>query len=79
VESSYSKWYTKPDTKGHQRMFLVEVITGEFCVGNSTMMAIPMQKNGDPYDSLVNDMSNPSQHVVFRDASAYPLYILTFK
>jgi len=60
-------------------MFLAEVITGKYCVGNSGMAAIPMQANGDPYDSLVNNASNPSMFIVFRDASVYPSYILTYR
>ena len=31
------------------------------------------------YDSVVDNVSSPSMFIVFRDASVYPSYLITFK
>ena len=61
-------------------MFLAEVITGEFCQGNSSYNVPPVNPDlgTERYDSVVNNTGSPSMFVVFKDASVYPSYILTF-
>ena len=60
-------------------MFLVEVVTGEFCQGNSSMAVIPNKPGQkEAYDSVVNNTHTPSVFVVFKDASVYPLYMLKY-
>ena len=60
-------------------MFLAEVITGEYCNGNSSMNVPPSIPNTDTqYDSTVNNQNSPSMFVVFKDASVYPRYIVTY-
>ena len=77
--SKYSHGYTQPDQQGHRKMFLADVITGEFTRGKPDMKVPPLIPNTiDSYDSVVNNVANPKMHVVFRDASVYPLNILTY-
>lgn len=62
-------------------MFLADVITGDFCQGNSSLVVAPIKPGGsktDIYDSVVDNMSNPTMYVVFKDASVYPSYILKY-
>ena len=60
-------------------MFLADVITGEYTQGHPTMRVPPrISDTTDNYDSVVDDVNDPSMYVVFKDASAYPLYILTY-
>ena len=53
-------------------MFLAEVITGEYCQGNKNLLF------NDIYDSVVDNVSNPRLYVVFKNASAYPCYLLKY-
>ena len=77
--SSYSHGYTQPDQQGYRKMFLADVITGQFTLGKSDMKVPPLIPNTiDSFDSVVNNIANPTMHAVFRDASVYPLYILTY-
>ena len=46
-------------------------------------MIVPPPKNQakDPnvlFDSLVDNMANPSMYIIFQDAQAYPEYLITF-
>lgn len=79
--SSYSQNYSKPGQLGFRYMFLADVITGDFCQGNSSLVVAPIKPGGsktDIYDSVVDNMSNPTMYVVFKDASVYPSYILKY-
>lgn len=75
---SSSDRYAVKDPQDCKRMFLTEVITGSSCLGEKDMKHLPQVK-GTTFNSAVNDLSKPSIFVVFRDASAYPLYLLTYK
>ena len=60
-------------------MFLADVITGQFVQGREGMrFTPPISGSTDSYDSLVDSINNPSMYIVFKDASVYPLYILTY-
>ncbi|CAK8697157.1 unnamed protein product [Clavelina lepadiformis] len=77
--AQYSNGYATPDANGQRRMFLAEVVTGEYCKGNQSVITPPMKPNQtDLYDSVVDNPSSPSIFVVFKDASVYPLYVLTY-
>nr|XP_002126120.2 poly [ADP-ribose] polymerase 15-like [Ciona intestinalis] len=82
VQAQYSHNYTSLDRNNHRCMFLSKVVTGEYCAGNSSMITAPAiaggQKN-ELYDSVVNRVSNPTMYVVFKDASVYPDYVLTYQ
>ena len=81
VGANYSHNYAQPSPNGHRKMFLADVITGEFVKGNQNYIDPPQRPGGatgDLYDSVVDNPSSPGIFVVFRDASVYPLYILTY-
>jgi len=63
-------------------MILAKVVTGDYCQGSSEMRAPPEKPGtGDStgnYDSTVDNVRDPSIFVVFKDASVYPSYLITF-
>ncbi|XP_066497152.1 poly(ADP-ribose) polymerase family member 14-related sequence 1 isoform X2 [Hoplias malabaricus] len=72
--------YSVPDAQGHKHMYLCRVLTGDFTVGNATMV-VPPAKPGNTinlFDTVVNNAAAPSIFVVFRDDHAYPEYLITF-
>lgn len=62
-------------------MIRASVITGRFCVGNSSMKTAPYLPSSDflQYDSVVDNVDRPTIFVVFNDASAYPEYVIEYK
>lgn len=56
-----------------QHMILAEVITGDYCQGSSNLLYT------DLHNSATNNVQNPGIFVVFKTASAYPLYLLKYK
>ena len=77
--ANFSHRYTD-QRGGNRKMFLAEVITGQFVQGNENMRYPPHLPGNttDLFDSVVNRIDNPTIFVVFKDASVYPLYILTY-
>ncbi|XP_078489839.1 protein mono-ADP-ribosyltransferase PARP15-like [Ciona intestinalis] len=84
VDATYSSGYAKPDpnNSNHCKMFLADVVTGEYCTGSANIIAPPARQSAlsksELYDSVVDNSSNPTIFVVFKDASAYPKYLLTY-
>uniref|UniRef100_H2Z3G6 Poly [ADP-ribose] polymerase n=1 Tax=Ciona savignyi TaxID=51511 RepID=H2Z3G6_CIOSA len=83
TNATYSNTYAKPHpTSKHRKMFLADVVTGEFCQGNPSYISPPPRSNAtnrsELYDSVVDNINNPTIFVVFKDASAYPKYLLTY-
>lgn len=77
-----SDTYPKPDSQGHNRMYLCKVLTVEYTVGQKGMRlspAKPGQQSHILYDSVVNDISNPLYFTIFNDTQCYPAYLITFK
>ncbi|XP_028997166.1 protein mono-ADP-ribosyltransferase PARP14-like isoform X2 [Betta splendens] len=84
VDASYSAntKYSKPAADGSQLMFVARVLTGTYTLGHSDTKVPPPRNVEQPdnfYDSLVDNISNPSMYVVFHDSQAYPDYLITFK
>ncbi|KAK9524874.1 hypothetical protein VZT92_017238 [Zoarces viviparus] len=84
VDASYSAHptYSKPAADGSQLMFVVRVLTGVYTLGQSSMRLPPNrsdQHSSDRYDSVVDNLANPSMYIVFHDNQAYPDYLITFK
>lgn len=74
--------YSTPDREGHKRIYLCNVLTGEFTGGQAGMIAPPTkagQQTHILYDSVVNNTSVPNTFVIFNDTQAYPAYLITFK
>ncbi|XP_032880484.1 protein mono-ADP-ribosyltransferase PARP14 [Amblyraja radiata] len=74
--------YSKPDANGMKYMYRARVLTGVFCLGQSGMLTPPSKNSSNPtdlYDSVVENVNNPSMFIIFNDIQAYPEYLITFK
>ncbi|XP_074857419.1 protein mono-ADP-ribosyltransferase PARP14-like [Carettochelys insculpta] len=83
VNANYSAQdtYSKPDVNGKKYMYLARVLVGEYCVGNQGLITPPSKNSADPtdqFDSVTDNMTNPSMFVIFNDIQAYPDYLITF-
>uniref|UniRef100_A0A3B5ME99 Poly [ADP-ribose] polymerase n=1 Tax=Xiphophorus couchianus TaxID=32473 RepID=A0A3B5ME99_9TELE len=81
VNSNYSAQdtYSRPNAKGEKFMYLCKVLTGDYTLGQQTMIAPPTKGTLGIYDSVVDNTATPSMFVVFHDTQAYPEYLITFK
>nr|XP_021146894.1 poly [ADP-ribose] polymerase 14 [Columba livia] len=84
VDACYSAQdiYSKPDTNDRRYMYLARVLTGQYCAGSKGLIMPPPKNPADPtdrYDSVVDDVNNPTMFVIFNDHEAYPEYLITFK
>lgn len=72
--------YSRPDpATGTKYIFMCKVLTGTFSVGDQSMIEPEMKPGTDfRHDSTVNDLSDPSIFVIFKDAQAYPEYLVAF-
>ena len=74
--------YSTPNANGHKYMYLAGVLTGEYTLGKQNMIIPPAKDpTKDPnlvFESVVENISNPSIFVVFTDAQAYPEYLIIF-
>ena len=73
--------YSRPDSQGNKYMYLARVVVGDFCVGNDKMkVPPPLPGTSDSqYDSTVDRLNEPSMHVIYHDAQAYPEYLITIR
>ncbi|XP_053185151.1 protein mono-ADP-ribosyltransferase PARP14-like [Scomber japonicus] len=83
VEASYSAddTYSKPNDQQEKCMYLCRVLTGDYTLGAEEMIVPPTKGavSVEKYDSLVDDMDEPSIFVIFHDTQAYPEYLITFQ
>lgn len=84
VNANYSaqNTYSKPDATGMKYMYLTRVLTGLFCAGKHGILTPPAKSTQDPtdlYDSVTDNLANPSMFVIFNDVQAYPEYLISFK
>ncbi|XP_029140551.1 protein mono-ADP-ribosyltransferase PARP14 [Protobothrops mucrosquamatus] len=83
VCSNYSAQdaFSKPDANGRKYMYVAHVLTGDYCIGSSGQIIPPPKNNGgfDLYNSVTDNMNQPSMFVIFHDAQAYPEYLITFR
>jgi poly [ADP-ribose] polymerase 7/11/12/13 len=79
-DASYSKSYCR----GGNKMFVVQVIVGEFTVGQPHFTRPPAKDSTLPlsrqqlFESCVDNKDNPSIFVVFDRHQAYPEYLIEF-
>ena len=66
---------------GTYQMFQCKVITGQSHQGsgNYKLTTWPKKANDLKYDSLVDDVSNPSIFVIHENGRTYPMFIIHFK
>uniref|UniRef100_A0A673LIG0 Poly [ADP-ribose] polymerase n=1 Tax=Sinocyclocheilus rhinocerous TaxID=307959 RepID=A0A673LIG0_9TELE len=82
VDPHYSaQGYSAPDAKGHKRMYLVRVLVGDFTQGKRGLLVPPARSSNsaDLYNSVTDNMRNPTMFVIFNDVQAYPEYLITFQ
>lgn len=83
VNASYSanRTYSKPKPNGEQCMYLCRVLTGDFTLGKQGMIVPPTKTatSVHQFDSVVDNMANPTMYIIFHDSHAYPEYLITFK
>ncbi|XP_062272829.1 protein mono-ADP-ribosyltransferase PARP14-like isoform X1 [Scomber scombrus] len=81
VDPVYSaRGYSKPDARGHKRMYLARVLVGDFAQGKAGLITPPSKGSGnaDLYDSVTDNTAGPTMFVIFSDTQAYPEYLITF-
>ncbi|XP_016055419.1 PREDICTED: poly [ADP-ribose] polymerase 14 [Miniopterus natalensis] len=84
VSAQYSAndTYSKPDVNGRKYMYFVRVLTGLYERGHQALIVPPPKNPQNPmdlYDSVTDNVNNPSLFVVFYDNQAYPEYLITFR
>lgn len=83
VNANYSAQdlYSKPNQNAEKHMYLCRVLTGDYTLGKTGMVAPPPKTSNsvDLYDSVVEKKDNPQIFVVFHDNHAYPEYLIKFK
>ena len=81
-DASMSVGYAQPDrSTGLRYMYYARVAVGEYTNGAQGMLVPPNKGNigNDSYDSVVNDINNPTIFVLFYDNQYYPEYLITFQ
>lgn len=71
TQASYSHQYAMKNITGERTVFLVRVLIGRTCQGNSSMKVTP---NG--YDTTTD---GEDIFVVYHDAGAYAEYLITYR
>ncbi|XP_068692521.1 protein mono-ADP-ribosyltransferase PARP14-like isoform X2 [Montipora foliosa] len=84
LQASYSarSTYSPPDASGCRYMYLTKVLVGEYTMGRQGLITPPPKNLADPtdtYDTVVDQIPNPSIFVVFYDWQCYPEYLITFQ
>ena len=82
TDAGYSaRHYSRPDADGLRYIYLTQILSGDYVVGTRDMKQPPPRVPDQPelFDSVVNDLNNPDEWVIFRDCHMYPEYIITFK
>ncbi|XP_030909303.1 protein mono-ADP-ribosyltransferase PARP14 isoform X1 [Melopsittacus undulatus] len=84
VDACYSAQdtYSRPDKNGRKYMYLARVLTGQYCVGSKGLIKPPARNTADSsdmYDSVVDNVKDPTMFVIFSDIQAYPEYLITFR
>ncbi|XP_073490635.1 protein mono-ADP-ribosyltransferase PARP14-like [Aquarana catesbeiana] len=82
VNANYSVNYASPGKNGRGHMYLARVLTGLYCVGDKEIKTPPAKNADTPtdlYDSVTDNVQNPSMFVIFNDIQAYPEYHIVFQ
>ena len=73
TNSSYSVRYSAVGGPNGRCMYLAKVLAGKYAQGNKSYKVAPKG-----YDTVVDNLSSPTIHVVFYDNQCYPEYLLYF-
>ena len=72
--------FSKPEENDHQFVYVAKVLTGHYTLGKQGMKFPPVRESDILYDSLVNDIQNPTIYVSgHNDNQIYPEYLIEFK
>ena len=82
-DSSYSLRYSRlHGSSGNSKIYVARVLVGRYTIGGKGMKAPPSRNDPDNpgvrYDSVVDNVQNPSIFVKFVDNHCYPEYLITF-
>ena len=80
-DACHSKIFSQPGPRGERCMYLARVLVGKYTKGEQGMKAPPARDPSKPellFDSVVNNMDNPTTFVIFNDYHVYPEYLITF-
>ena len=81
-DASYSMSYASTSGVGaHRVMYLARALVGKYCKGKQNMRKPPPitpEQPGILFDSMVDNMLDPSIFVVYYDIQSYPEYLITF-
>ena len=59
-------------------MFLCRVVVNVYCRGIQNALTPAVRNDNMLFDTIVDDMANPSIYVTYHDAQAYPEYLVHF-
>lgn len=81
--AKYSDLYASPNKNGDKVMFVAKVLVGKFCQGRPEYTRPPQLDVNDKrkglFDSVVNQISNPTIYCVFDLNQYYPEYIVEYR
>jgi len=80
-DASFSsrRTYAAADTQGVQCMFLCRFVVGVYCRRIQNALTPAVRNDNMLFDTIVDDMANPSIYVTDHDAQAYPEYLVHFR
>lgn len=80
--AKYSDLYSGTDDNGYKIMFVAKVLTGKVCLGSPGLKRPPKIDPNDfkkgSYDSVVNNILQPTIYCVFDMNQYYPEYIIQY-
>ena len=77
-DASYSNSYANNEGD-HKTMYLAQVLVGRYAKSQGHFRAPPPLENGDGlYNSVVDNLRNPSIFVIFFDDQVYPGHLITY-
>jgi hypothetical protein len=79
-DAKYSDSYAQTLPSGQKQMLLVDVVVGRWTKGVKGMKTCPVVAGEQytRYNSLVNDVDDPSIFVVQHSSQAYPKYLIAY-
>lgn len=72
--------YSPPNPAGYKYIFVSKVLTGDFTKGCHSMKTAPHKETGDiplRFDSVTDNIAQPTMFVIFNDTQAFPEYLIT--
>jgi poly [ADP-ribose] polymerase 10/14/15 len=74
--------YSKVSPDGNRYIYRAKILTGRYTQGFSSLKAPPPIDSDNPtikYDSVVDNIYDPHEWVLFADNRKYPEYLIIFK